>query len=157
MCVIVSRPLLLALVANASSKVNPGNAHFRRFKRPLAVALAATTKKYLGKRDNELAAPHLSVRRRGSFHPTTAFLLIRGGAKVAPPTPSRGKGGNSRPILGPITRQGYDDAENDKALQKEEFSPQFLDFQSRVGFMKKVRVYQWGDSPFLFSFWLLFS
>lgn len=70
-------------------------------------------------------------------------LRTRGGSKVAPPKKTnRGTGSSSKPILGPITRQSAADsaAKDDKALEdgQQEFSPQFLDFQSRVGFMKKV-------------------
>eukprot|EP00904_Undaria_pinnatifida_P011779 jgi/Undpi1/7731/HiC_scaffold_23.g10204.m1 len=77
-----------------------------------------------------------------------------GAAKVAPPPPSQnaGTGGSassatSKPAwsaLGPITRKNAADAAAaEKEVQgqeggQQEFAPQFLDFQSRVGFMKKV-------------------
>ncbi|CAM9870000.1 unnamed protein product [Ascophyllum nodosum] len=79
--------------------------------------------------------------RAGGSSPSGAFLVRGGGAKVAPRTPSRGEGGNSRPVLGPITRRGTNGADSQgqgKGDEREEFAPQFLDFQSRVGFMKKV-------------------
>jgi len=74
-------------------------------------------------------------------------LQARGGAKLAPTKRPVGGGEStpSRPILGPITRRSDADSaggkDKDDAVGdgQQEFAPQFLDFQSRVGFMKKVR------------------
>lgn len=75
------------------------------------------------------------------------MLRIRGGGgKVAPKRTSGTGGGSdaaSKPILGPITRRKAADSageqgEDGKEDGQQEFAPQFLDFESRVGFMKKV-------------------
>lgn len=79
-------------------------------------------------------------------------LRTRGGANLVPPQKTDGgTGSSSRPVLGPITRRGAaaDSAAKDGAALEDgqqEFSPQFLDFQSRVGFMKKVGVGQERES-----------
>ncbi|CAM9886372.1 unnamed protein product, partial [Pylaiella littoralis] len=71
-------------------------------------------------------------------------LRTRGGANLVPPQKTDGgTGSSSRPVLGPITRRGAaadSVAKDGAALEdgQQEFLPQFLDFQSRVGFMKKV-------------------
>ncbi|CAM9764194.1 unnamed protein product [Scytosiphon promiscuus] len=75
-------------------------------------------------------------------------LRARGGAKLVPSkttpgsSPAGASGASSRPALGPITRRSAADSaeKGDDAKEdgQQEFAPQFLDFQSRVGFMKKV-------------------
>ncbi|CAM9496674.1 unnamed protein product [Ectocarpus sp. 12 AP-2014] len=98
----------------------------------------------------------LACHRSSCVYPSTplpfpsdssGMLRIRGGgAKVAPKRTS-GTGGDSdavsKPILGPITRRNAADSAGEKGEDgkedgQQEFAPQFLDFESRVGFMKKV-------------------
>eukprot|EP00752_Nemacystus_decipiens_P005624 g5089.t1 len=96
------------------------------------------------------ASRHIGCHRSQSSPPPSSLLQAirtRGGAKLAPSQRPGPKGGDSsttsRPILGPITRSSKtNSADGDKAGEKgegqQEFAPQFVDFQSRVGFMKKV-------------------
>lgn len=74
-------------------------------------------------------------------------LRVRGGGPKVAPKRTSGTGGGSdaasKPILGPITRRKAADSageqgEGGKEDGQQEFAPQFLDFESRVGFMKKV-------------------
>lgn len=81
---------------------------------------------------------------------------------MAPGTPQRGTGGGSktapaRPILGPITRRGSEESKQEDGQGQgdgqQEFAPQFLDFQSRVGFMKKVGCFKTNQKLVKKSLW----
>eukprot|EP00903_Cladosiphon_okamuranus_P020844 g19144.t1 len=99
------------------------------------------------RRRRQPLASHLIDCHRSLSSPPPPWLhalRARGGAKLAPTQTPAGGGTTSRPILGPITRSSAADSKDGKDKDggqgegQQEFAPQFLDFQSRVGFMKKV-------------------